>query len=169
MLFDEFQSESNHYCVDEIKKLLSVHTSIARGNGEQIRYVPVFMLSNPVSIINPYYVELGISNRLHDDTKFLKGDGYVLENGFIETASKAQQESGMTVTEYCAQNGINIKTYYYRLRKVREQCLESEPAIVPVAVPRATSDIRIEKNGLQISLPSDISADTLLALVHELC
>ena len=82
---------------------------------------------------------------------------------------KAQQESGMTVTAYCAQNGINIKTYYYHLRKVRELCLESELAIVPVAVPRAPSDIRIEKNGLQISLPADISPDTLLALVHELC
>jgi len=82
---------------------------------------------------------------------------------------KAQQESGMTVTAYCAQNGINIKTYYYHLRKVRERCLEAEPAIVPVAVPRATTDIRIEKNGMQISLPADISADTLLALVHELC
>ena len=57
---------------------------------------------------------------------------------------KAQQESGMTVTAYCAQNGINIKTYYYHLRKVREQCLESEPAIVPVVVPRSTSDIHIE-------------------------
>ena len=82
---------------------------------------------------------------------------------------KAQQESGMTVTAYCAQNGINIKTYYYHLRKVREQCLESGPAIVPVAVPRTTSDIRIEKNGLQITLPSDISPDTLLALVQDLC
>ena len=82
---------------------------------------------------------------------------------------KARQESGMTVTAYCAQNGINIKTYYYHLRKVREHCMESEPAIVPVAVPRATSDIHIEKNGLQITLPEDISADTLLALVHELC
>lgn len=82
---------------------------------------------------------------------------------------KAQQESGMTVTAFCAENGINLKTYYYRLRKVREQCLESKPAIVPVVVPRVTSDIRIEKNGLQVSLPADISADTLLALVHELC
>jgi hypothetical protein len=82
---------------------------------------------------------------------------------------KAQQESGMTVTAYCAQNGINIKTYYYHLRKVRECSLESEPAIVPVAFPKATSDIRIKKNDLQISLPADISADTLLALVHELC
>ena len=82
---------------------------------------------------------------------------------------KAQQESGMTVTAYCTQNGINIKTYYYHLRKVREHCLESKLAIVPVVVPRSTSDIHIEKNGLQISLPADISADTLLALVHELC
>ena len=82
---------------------------------------------------------------------------------------KAQQESGMTVTAYCAQNGINIKTYYYHLRKVREQYLESKPAIVSVVIPRATSDIHIEKNGLQISLSADISADTLLALVHELC
>lgn len=94
MIFDEFQSETNHYCSDEIKKLLSVHTSIARGNGEQIRYVPVFMLSNPVSIINPYYVELGISNRLKNETKFLKGDGFVLEQGYIESASTAQKQSG---------------------------------------------------------------------------
>lgn len=94
LMFDEFQSESNHYCNDEIKKLLSVHTSIARGNGEQIREVPVFMIGNPVSLINPYYVELGISSRLRDDTKFLKGDGYVLEQGFIESASKAQLDSG---------------------------------------------------------------------------
>ena len=82
---------------------------------------------------------------------------------------KAQQESGMTVTAYCAQNGINIKTYYYHLRKVREQCMESEPAIVPVAIPRTASDIRIEKNGLQITLPSDISPGTLLTLVQALC
>ena len=94
IMFDEFQSESNHYCADEIKKLLSVHTSIARGNGEQIRYVPVYMLANPVSIINPYYVEMGISSRLRDDTKFLRGDGYVLEQGFVDSASKAQLSSG---------------------------------------------------------------------------
>lgn len=93
MLFDEFQSETNHYCSNEIQKLLSVHTSIARGNHKQVRYVPIYMISNPVSIINPYYVELGISSRLKADTKFLKGDGFVLEQGFNEPASKAQKES----------------------------------------------------------------------------
>jgi hypothetical protein len=94
MIFDEFQSETNHYCADEITKLLSIHTSIARGVGEQVRYVPVYMLSNPVSIINPYYVELGVSERLRDDTKFLRGDGWVMEQGFIESASVAQKSSG---------------------------------------------------------------------------
>lgn len=94
MIFDEFQSESNHYCTDEINKFLSIHTSIARGQGEQARYVPVFMLANQVSIINPYYVAMGICNRLNSETKFLRGDGYVLEQGFIESASDSQKESG---------------------------------------------------------------------------
>ena len=93
MIFDEFQSESNHYCSDEIKKFISIHTSVARGQGEQVRYVPVYMISNPVSLINPYYVELGISNRLRDDTKFLRGHGFILEQGFIDSASVAQKES----------------------------------------------------------------------------
>lgn len=111
MVFDEFQSETNHYCADEVKKLLSVHTSVARGQGEQIRYVPVYMLGNPVSILNPYYVELGISERLRDDTKFLRGDGYVMERGFIDSASKAQLTSGFnrafarnSYVAYSAQN-----------------------------------------------------------------
>lgn len=94
MIFDEFQSENNHYCSDEVKKFISIHQSIARGNGEQYRYFPVYMIGNPVSLINPYYVELDISARLRTDTKFLRGDGYVLEQGFNESASQAQKESG---------------------------------------------------------------------------
>lgn len=94
MFFDEFQSETNHYCPDEVKKFISVHTSIARGQGKQVRRVPVYMCANPVSLINPYYTEMGISERLRDDTKFLRGNGYVLEQGFIESASEAQKLSG---------------------------------------------------------------------------
>lgn len=94
MIFDEFQSETNHYCERETNKFVSVHTSIARGQGKQVRYVPVYMLSNTVSIINPYYVEMGISSRLKDDTKFLRGDGFVLEQGYIESASIEQKNSG---------------------------------------------------------------------------
>lgn len=81
----------------------------------------------------------------------------------------AQQASGMTVQKWCAENGINPKIYYYHLRKLRENCVASAPAIVPLSVPKCTSDIHIEKNSLQIFLPTDISADTLIALVRELC
>ena len=82
---------------------------------------------------------------------------------------EAQQASGLTVQQWCAENGINLKTYYYRLKKVREQFLDSSPAIVPLNISQQNADIRIEKNGLQISLPSNISPDTLLALVRSLC
>ena len=82
---------------------------------------------------------------------------------------KAQQESGMTVTAFCAENGINLKTYYYRLRKVRENCIESAPAIVPMPIQHQSSEIRIEKNGLQITLPTDTSSEILIHLIRELC
>lgn len=94
MFMDEFQSETNHYCTDEIKKLQSIHASVARGKGEQVRYVPLYMCANPVSLINPYYVVMGITTRLNNDTRFLRGDGWVLEQGFNESACEAQKQSG---------------------------------------------------------------------------
>lgn len=93
MMFDEFMSEQNHYCPLEVEKLISIHTSVARGQGKQVRYVPIYMISNPVSLINPYYTVLGISSRLNKNTKFLRGDGWVLEQGFNESASTAQSQS----------------------------------------------------------------------------
>ena len=96
LIFDEFQSENNKYCPNEISKLISLHTSIARGQGKQVRYVTIYMLSNAVSLINPYYTKLEISERLNNETKFLRGDGYVLEQGFINRASKQQKTSGFT-------------------------------------------------------------------------
>jgi hypothetical protein len=82
---------------------------------------------------------------------------------------EAQQASGLNVREWCAENGIAPNTYYNHLKRVREQFLSSSPAIVPLNVPQQSADIRIEKNGLQISLPANIAPDTLLALVQSLC
>ena len=93
MFFDEFQSETNHYCNDEVAKFRSIHTSIARGGGKQVRYLPVYMLSNPVSLLNTYYTALKIYNKLSNDTKFLRGIGFVVEQGYVESASQAQKES----------------------------------------------------------------------------
>lgn len=93
IIFDEFQSESDHYCSNEVTKFMSVHTSIARGHSEQSKRVPCILISNPVSILNPYYVALGISNRLLKNTHFLRGDGWVLEQGYNESAANALNQS----------------------------------------------------------------------------
>lgn len=92
IIFDEFQSETNHYCSDEVTKFISIHTSVARGQGKQVRYVPVYMIGNPVTILNPYYVKLNLCNKLKN-AKFIRGEGFVVEQGYNETASSAQKES----------------------------------------------------------------------------
>ena len=94
MLFDEFQSETNSYCPNEVEKFVSIHKTVARGQGKMNRYVPVYMCANPVTILNPYYVEMDISSRLTSDVKFLRGHGFVLEQGYNEAADLAQKESG---------------------------------------------------------------------------
>ena len=93
MLFDEFQSESNHYCDNELQKFISLHTSIARGQGKQVKYLPVYMLGNYVSLLNPYFSSLGVSSRLKIDTNYLRGNGWVLEQGYNETSALLQKES----------------------------------------------------------------------------
>ena len=93
MFMDEFQSEQNKYAPKEIEKFQSIHTTVARGQGKQNRYVPVYMCGNPVSVVNPYYLALGITNRLQKDTHFMRGVGWVLEQGFNESASNALKSS----------------------------------------------------------------------------
>ena len=92
-----------------------------------------------------------------------------------------QKSSGKSIQEWCKQKGINPKTYYYHLRKVREEFLrsgkaenaqaqiETERAIVPILAAPSGGNISIEKNGLHITLPENISAEVLIAVVDKLC
>ena len=82
---------------------------------------------------------------------------------------EAQQSSGKTVKQWCAENGIKPNTYYNRLQKVRSRIIDSAPAIVPLNVTRQSEGIHIEKNGVQITLPTDIAPETLISLVQALC
>lgn len=93
ILFDEFMPASGLYLSNEVEKFRIMHVAIARGGGKQSRYVPVYMVSNTLSRVNPYYTALGISDRLQDNMKFLKGSGWVLEQGYNEAAAAAQQNS----------------------------------------------------------------------------
>lgn len=79
ILFDEFLNEDNHYLTNEVNKLISIHTSVARAPHQPVRYVPVYMVSNKINIMNPYFISLNIIQRLQPRTKKLRGDGWVLE------------------------------------------------------------------------------------------
>lgn len=87
---------------------------------------------------------------------------------------RSRSESGLTVTDWCKQNGINIKTYYYRLKRVRQAvCNEIEQHdIVPVEL-TAETEITTEKielsiGDVKISLPDNFNESTLKRLLGVL-
>ena len=98
-----------------------------------------------------------------------------------ERQIEEQKTSGLSVQEWCRQNGIAAKTFYYHLRKVREDFLrsgrseidraknETERAVVPILTAPVVGNITIEKNGLHMILPENISAEVLVSVVDRLC
>lgn len=94
-LLDEFQSENNKYCNNEFNKFQSVMYSINRGDGKFVRNLEIFMCSNMVTLLNPYFLHFGISARINEDTKFLRGDGWVCEFVYNKNAVNALDNSPM--------------------------------------------------------------------------
>ena len=82
----------------------------------------------------------------------------------------------MTVQEWCSNNGINIKTYYYHLRKVRESmCIRPvKQSVVPLMTAdtenqtKNNNNIVITGNDINITLPAFVNSDVLIQLVKEL-
>ena len=88
------------------------------------------------------------------------------------------QTSGKKVEEWCAENSINVSTYYKRLNVLRSELIDEaeKQSIVPVSVSTAIANaekssvdkIIMRKDGIEIELPQDISEDTILALLRGL-
>ena len=86
------------------------------------------------------------------------------------------QESGKTVREWCSEQGIVTKTFYYRLRKLREEALDQADShqIVPITanleIPSVheTASIKIQGNGITIELPGNVATETITAILRGL-
>ena len=87
------------------------------------------------------------------------------------------QASGQTVRRWCEEKNLSTKTFYYRLRKLREAAIKQEQhEIVPVRdsveetnIPTAnTGVIRINGCGITAELPQDISPELLTAFLKGL-
>ena len=78
-----------------------------------------------------------------------------------------RNESGLSVLEWCARNRVNVKTYPYRLKRVRQAlCSEIEHHdIVPVrpVISEHCEDahIRLSYGDIMIELPDDFNDDNL--------
>ena len=84
--------------------------------------------------------------------------------------------SGKNVTEWCAENGISKKTFYYRLRQLRKDVIETAERheIVPITAVTeqknitTDSSIKIQGSGISIELPVEISSEILSAAIRGL-
>mgnify|MGYP001385225122 CR=1 FL=1 len=84
---------------------------------------------------------------------------------------RQRNESGLTVTDWCKENGINLKTYYYRLKRMRQAvCNEIEQHDIVPVVPNAGAETTVEKielsvGDVNVSLPDNFNEDTLRRLL----
>lgn len=79
-IFDEFQPKDRKvYLKNEISNFYTIWESVARGVGQPIRDIDTFFLSNAMSLVNPYFLDFGITGRLQRDTKVLRGPAWVLQ------------------------------------------------------------------------------------------
>jgi hypothetical protein len=90
------------------------------------------------------------------------------------------QTSGMTATAWCGQNNVNIKSYYYWLRKIRTIACESqelpvgsnEQPIVPLsfthAKESAAAAITIHLPSVSIDIQDGVSKATIEAVLAAL-
>ena len=89
------------------------------------------------------------------------------------------QRSGMKVNDWCVMQGLSIKTFYYRLKVIREEMLKEtdQHDIVPVMkcktemlsdMNTAKSDekIHITGNGINIDLPATVSVELMTAILR---
>jgi hypothetical protein len=88
--------------------------------------------------------------------------------------------------EWCAENGINVSTYYKRLNVLRSELIDEaeKQSIVPVSVSTAIANeantvipnaagssedkIIMRKDGIEITLSKSISEDTIFVLLKGL-
>ncbi len=97
-----------------------------------------------------------------DQVSLVKAD--VRKNQWAEII-RACQSSGMTVKAWCTENGVNIKSYYYRLRKLREELCNASQQAVPVCNISASHSVVIRNGSVTAEIPDGMSAATISAVV----
>ena len=91
------------------------------------------------------------------------------------------QRSGMKVNDWCAMQGLSVKTFYYRLKVIRKEMLSEtdQHDIVPLmqcktempsdmSTIMSDEKIHITGNGIQIAMPANVSSELITAILREM-
>lgn len=80
------------------------------------------------------------------------------------------QQSGLSNRDYCKQNEISEKTFYYWLRKLRSAVAEvGSPQIVRLDEAQSSDDmIRIQFRSANLTLPGNTDANAIAAVIRSL-
>ena len=72
-----------------------------------------------------------------------------------------RKDSSVNNREFCAQQGISEKSYYYWLKKLRESAMERGiPQLVALEDREKPDELRIEYYGASMVLPTTLPATT---------
>ena len=80
------------------------------------------------------------------------------------------RESGLSNREFCRQNGIAEKTFYYWLKKLREAAIETQPQLVALDDGTNVDDnmIHIRFGVAALDLPARTNAEAIAAVLQAL-
>lgn len=80
------------------------------------------------------------------------------------------RESGLSNREFCRQNGISEKTFYYWLKKLREAAIDRQPQLVALNDRGDCSDdmVQIRFGTAFLKLPAKTDADAIALLLQAL-
>lgn len=92
---DELQPEDGYYLKNEVSLMKSIIKTVSRGRGTQARYVRWVFLSNNITIMNPYFLQMKIYKDIPENISelakkqdiYIKGNGYVCEFAYNESAA----------------------------------------------------------------------------------
>lgn len=112
VIMDELQPETGAYLRDEIELFTSIVQSISRGGGKQSRYLEWCLLGNNISVMNPYFLNLGIYKYIDDKMNlkegedfYIRGEGWVCEFSFNASA-KGEMEKNPAIKAFSSKNSI---------------------------------------------------------------
>ena len=80
------------------------------------------------------------------------------------------RESGLSNREFCRENGIAEKTFYYWLKKLREAAIDSQPQLVALDDGTNVDDnmIHIRFGAAALDLPARTNAEAIAVLLQAL-